>query len=188
MKKQTIAYHEAGHAAGTQLRAYVAHRRADVDQQPPRWSIGLLTRRFSVILERLGRVGVIQISTLVHYQRGGGGPRAGGRQGSGRARANARISGGPASYTRMRGYDLPAVVRLLEVHRGVAHYLLLGIWKGDRPPSQSECEIRFQELNFDAFGVDEPPPITVRIRVNVGIMELLPAIKLLRIDHNQQFR
>ena len=93
--------------AGTQLRAYVAHRRADVDQQPPRWSIGLLTRRFSVILERLGRVGVIQISTLVHYQRGGGGPRAGGGQGSGRARANARISsgggqrggGGPASYT-----------------------------------------------------------------------------------------
>ena len=50
--------------AGTQLRAYVAHRRADVDQQPPRWSIGLLTRRFSVILERLGQVGVIQISTL----------------------------------------------------------------------------------------------------------------------------
>ena len=86
MKKQTIAYHEAGHAAGTQLRAYVAHRRADVDQQPPRWSIGLLTRRFSVILERLGRVGVIQISTLVHYQRGGGRARAGGGQGSSRAR------------------------------------------------------------------------------------------------------
>jgi hypothetical protein len=55
----------------------------------PRWSIGLLTRRSSVILERLGRVGVIQIITLVHYQRGGGGPGAGG---SGRARANARIS------------------------------------------------------------------------------------------------
>jgi hypothetical protein len=179
--------------AGTQLRAYVAHRRADVDQQPPRWSIGLLTRRFSVILERLGPVGVIQISTLVHYQRGGGGPRAGGGQGSGRARANARISsgggqsgGGPASYTRTRGYDLPAVVRLLEVHRGVAHYLLLGIWKRDRPPSQSECEIRFQELNFDAFGVDEPPPITVRIPVNVRIMELLPAVILFRIDDNQQ--
>src|ERR1700730_9454451 len=155
----------------------------------------LLTRRLSVILERLGQVGGIQTSTLVHYQRGGGGPRAGGGQGSGRARANARISSGggqsgdgAARYPRIRGYDLPAVVRLLEVHRGVAHYLLLGIWKRDRPPSQSECEIRFQELYFDAFGVDEPPPITVRIRVNVGIMELLPAIKLLRIDHNQQFR
>src|SRR3984893_17229956 len=66
----------------------------------------LLTRRLSVILERLGQVGVIQTSTLVHYQRGGGGPRAGGGQGSGRARANARISSGggqrgggvPASY------------------------------------------------------------------------------------------
>src|ERR1700730_16888231 len=94
----------------------------------------LLTRRLSVILERLGQVGVIQISTLVHYQRGGGGPRAGGGQGSSRARANARTSSGggqsvgrAARHNSTRGYDLPAVVSLLEVHRGVAHYLLLGI-------------------------------------------------------------
>jgi hypothetical protein len=61
----------------------------------------LLTRRLPVVLERLGPVGVIQISTLVHYQRRGSGPRA---RGSGSARANARIrsvdgqrGGGPAS-------------------------------------------------------------------------------------------
>ena len=36
----------------------------------------LLTRRFPVVLERLGPVGVIQIGALVHYQRGGGGPSA----------------------------------------------------------------------------------------------------------------
>src|ERR1700736_4816779 len=66
----------------------------------------LLTRRLSVILERLGPVGVIQTSTLVHYQRGGGRARAGGGQGSSRARANAmfggaggqRGGGGRASY------------------------------------------------------------------------------------------
>src|SRR5271165_968210 len=54
----------------------------------------LLTRRLSVILERLGQVGIIQISTLVHYQRGGSRPRAGGGQRTGTARANARSSSG----------------------------------------------------------------------------------------------
>ena len=66
----------------------------------------LLTRGLSVILERLGQVGVIQISTLVHYQRGGDRPRASGCPGSGSAMANAGISsrggprggGGPPSY------------------------------------------------------------------------------------------
>jgi hypothetical protein len=65
----------------------------------------LLTRRFSVVLKRLGPVGVIQISARVHYQRGGGGSRAGGGQGSGPAGAEGRIrsadaqrSGGPPRY------------------------------------------------------------------------------------------
>jgi len=63
----------------------------------------LLTRGLSVILERLGEVGVIQRSTLVQ---GGGRPRASGKPSSGRTRANARSSsrdgprggGGPSSY------------------------------------------------------------------------------------------
>jgi len=88
----------------------------------------------------------------------------------------------------MRGYDLPTVGELLQVHGGVSHHLLLGNWERDRPPCQGECKIRFQELNFDAFGVDEPHPITVQIPVHVGIMKLLPAVILLRIDDNQQIR
>jgi hypothetical protein len=36
----------------------------------------LLTRRFPIVLEGLGPVGVIQIGALVHNQWGGGGPSA----------------------------------------------------------------------------------------------------------------
>src|SRR5260370_36718541 len=90
--------------------------------------------------------------------------------------------------TGVRGHDLPAVVKLLEVHRGVSDHLLLGTRKIDGPPSKGECEVRLEELDLNATGFDEPHSTTIRIPVNVGIMELLPAIKLLRIDHNQQFR
>src|ERR1700686_4697474 len=90
--------------------------------------------------------------------------------------------------TGVRGHDLPAVVKPLEVHRGVSHHLLLGTRKIDRPPSKGECEVRLEELDLNATGFDEPHRTTIRIPVNVGIMEVLPAIKLLRIDHNQQFR
>src|ERR1700738_1070224 len=90
--------------------------------------------------------------------------------------------------TGVRGHDLPAVVKLLEIHRGVSHHLLLGTREIDGPPSKCECEIRLEELDLNATGFDEPHRTTIRIPVNVGIMELLPAIKLLRIDHNQQFR
>ena len=78
----------------------------------------------------------------------------------------------------MRGYDLPTVIKLLEVHCGVPYHLLFGVWERDRPPSQGECEIRFQHLDLDAFGFDEPHPIAIRIAVNVGIMELLPSVIL----------
>src|SRR5580704_4877971 len=44
----------------------------------------------------------------------------------------------------VRSYDLPAVVKLLKVHRGVSHHLLLGTREIDRPPGEGECEIRFQ--------------------------------------------
>ena len=38
--------------------------------------------------------------------------------------------------TGVRGYDLPAVVKLLEVHRGVPHHLLVGTREIDGPPSK----------------------------------------------------
>ncbi len=47
-------------------------------------------------------------------------------------------------------------------------------------------EIRLQDLDLDAFGFDEPHPFTIRIPVNVGIMELLQSVKLFRIDDNQK--
>ena len=56
--------------------------------------------------------------------------------------------------TRMRGHDLPTVIKLLEVHRGVPHHCLLGGREGDRPPGQRECEIRLQQLNLNALGVE----------------------------------
>ena len=37
--------------------------------------------------------------------------------------------------TGMRGYDLPTAVKLLEVHRGVSHQLLVGTREIDAPPS-----------------------------------------------------
>jgi hypothetical protein len=32
---------------------------------------------------------------------------------------------------RMSGDDLPSIVKFLEIHRGIAHYLLLGIGESD---------------------------------------------------------
>src|SRR5271166_6735838 len=90
--------------------------------------------------------------------------------------------------TGVRGYDLPAVVKLLEVHRSISHHLLLGTREIDRPPGKGECEIRFQQSDLDSAGFDEPHCASIRIPPNVGIMQLLPAINLLRIDHDQQFR
>ncbi len=38
--------------------------------------------------------------------------------------------------TGVSGHDLPAVIKLLQVHGGVAHDLLLGNRESDRPPSE----------------------------------------------------
>ena len=81
----------------------------------------LLTRGLSVILERLGEVRVIQRSTLVQYQRGGGRSRASGGPGSGRPRANAGISsrggqrggGGPPSYMTVISREFPFAIDLM---------------------------------------------------------------------------
>ena len=40
-------------------------------------------------------------------------------------------------HTGVRGYDLPAVVKLLEIHGGVPYHLLLGTWERDRPPGEA---------------------------------------------------
>jgi hypothetical protein len=90
-------------------------------------------------------------------------------------------------YTGMRGDDFPAVVKLLEVHRAVSHRQLLGTGEGGRPPRECKCEIRLQQLDLDACGSDESHRITVRITIDVGIVKLLPAVKLFSINHNQQF-
>jgi hypothetical protein len=37
---------------------------------------------------------------------------------------------------RMSSDNLPSIVKFLEIHRRIAHYLLLGIWESDRPPSE----------------------------------------------------
>ena len=88
----------------------------------------------------------------------------------------------------MRGYDLPAVVKLLQVDGAVSHDLLLGTWESGRPPAKGECEVRFEQLYLNAFGLDEPHRPMIRIAINVGVMKLLPAVKLFRIDYDQQFR
>ena len=44
--------------------------------------------------------------------------------------------------TGVRGHDLPAVGKLLEVHRGVSRHLLVGTRESDCPPSKGECKVR----------------------------------------------
>ena len=46
--------------------------------------------------------------------------------------------------TGVRGYNLPAVVKLLEVHRGVPHHLLVRTREIYGPPSKRECEVRLE--------------------------------------------
>jgi hypothetical protein len=38
--------------------------------------------------------------------------------------------------TGMRGYDLPAVVKFLEIHGAISHHVLLGTRESDRPPGE----------------------------------------------------
>ena len=64
--------------------------------------------------------------------------------------------------TRMRGYDLPTVIKLLEIHRGVPHHRMLRTRERDRPPGEGQCEIRLQQLDLDAFGFDKPHRIPIQ--------------------------
>jgi hypothetical protein len=98
------------------------------------------------------------------------------------------VSESHLGHIGMRGHDLPTVIKLLEVHGGVAHHRLLGSRERDRPPGEGEHEMRLQQLELDAFGLDEPHRITNRIPVQVGIIQLLPAVKQLGINDNQLIR
>ena len=53
---------------------------------------------------------------------------------------------------------------------------------------KASARIRFQNPDLDPVRLDEPHRGTTRIPVNVRIVKLLPAVKLLRIDDNKQFR
>ena len=91
--------------------------------------------------------------------------------------------------TRMRGYDSPSVFKLLQVHSAVAHYRLVGVWESDRPPGQGKREVRLQQPDLDAFRLYETHTSAALVPAKVGIMKLLPTVKLLRIhDHQQSWR
>ena len=76
----------------------------------------------------------------------------------------------------MRGHNLPAMIKPLEIHRGVPHYLLLGTWEGDRSPRKGQRKIRLQQLDLDAGGLNKPDGLGIGIPVYVGIMKLLPPL------------
>ena len=50
--------------------------------------------------------------------------------------------------TRTRGHNLPAMIKPLEIHRGVPHYLLLGTWEGDRSPRKGDAKSDFSNLTW----------------------------------------
>jgi hypothetical protein len=54
--------------------------------------------------------------------------------------------------TGMRGYDLPAVVKFLEIHGAISYHVQLGSGESDRPPCEGQGEIRLQQFDLDAFG------------------------------------
>lgn len=94
----------------------------------------------------MGPVGVIQISTLVHDQWGGGRPRAGVGLGSGGGRANARTGsaggqlgdGGPASCTSVVSRipfpfpidPMPNSLAVLVIKTGIVFVLLIVLLVG----------------------------------------------------------
>jgi hypothetical protein len=88
-------------------------------------------------------------------------------------------------HSHSSGDDLPTVVKLLKVHRGVADNLGIRTRELDAPPRQCKSQVRLEEFNLDAAWINEPHGATIRIAVHVRIVKLLPAVKLLRIDHNQ---
>ena len=82
----------------------------------------------------------------------------------------------------MRRHNLPTVVKLLEVHGAGSHYRLLGTWERGRPPGEGEREVRLQQLDLDAFRLEESHRVSIRVPVNVRVVQLLPPVELLRID------
>jgi hypothetical protein len=53
---------------------------------------------------------------------------------------------------------------------------------------RASAKVRLQQLDLDAFGLDEPHRITIWIPVNIGIVKLPPAVKLLGVYDNKKFR
>jgi hypothetical protein len=90
--------------------------------------------------------------------------------------------------TGMSGDDLPTVIKLLKIHCGIADNLGVRTREFDAPPRQGKSQVRLEEFNLDAAWIDEPHGATIRVTVHVRIVKLLPTVKLLRIDHNQEIR
>src|ERR1700722_19192672 len=90
--------------------------------------------------------------------------------------------------TGVRSYDLPPIGELLQIHRGVPHHFLVGIRQINRPPGEGECESGLQEPDLDPARFDESHGATIRVAFYVRVVQFLPAIHLLRIDHHQQLR
>jgi hypothetical protein len=90
------------------------------------------------------------------------------------------------SSTGVSGNDLPSVVKLLKVHGGVAHYLLLRIGERNGPPGQGKRQVRFEKFDLNTGWIDIPHRVAVRVAVHVRIVKLLPAVKLLGINDNQE--
>jgi hypothetical protein len=90
-----------------------------------------------------------------------------------------------SSHTRAATIFQPSS-KLLKVHRGVADNLGIRTRELDAPPRQCKSQVRLEEFNLDAAWINEPHGATIRIAVHVRIVKLLPAVKLLRIDHNQE--
>ena len=88
----------------------------------------------------------------------------------------------------MSRYDLPNVVKFLEVQSGIANHLLLGIRERHRPPAERESQIRLKEFNLDARWIDVAHGTAIGVSINVGVVKLLPTVKLFGVNDNQQFR
>jgi hypothetical protein len=57
-------------------------------------------------------------------------------------------------HTGMRGYDFPAVVKLLEVHGAVSHHLLLGTRERDRSYAVVSVQEHFELFECGCFSTD----------------------------------
>jgi hypothetical protein len=88
--------------------------------------------------------------------------------------------------TGMRGIRSSSRRQFLEIHGAISTTFCLELGKVTDHQVRANCEIRLQQLDLDAFGFDEPHHITSWIPVEVRIMQLLPAVKLVGIHEHQQ--